>query len=58
MESTYGNRRHERIDAQTALTEIVARTVSRGGIIVIPAFAVGRAQSLMYLFHKSKLTAS
>ena len=54
VESTYGNRRHERIDAQTALTEIVARTVSRGGTVVIPAFAVGRAQSLMYHFQKIK----
>jgi len=54
VESTYGNRRHERIDAQTALTEIVARTVSRGGTVVIPAFAVGRAQSLMYYFQRIK----
>ena len=54
VESTYGNRRHEKIDAQTALAEVVSRTVGRGGTVVIPAFAVGRAQSLMYYFQRIK----
>lgn len=54
VESTYGNRRHERIDPADALTEIVTRTVSRGGTVVIPAFAVGRAQSLLYYFQRIK----
>jgi len=48
MESTYGDRRHEPTDPATALEEIVTATVLRGGTVVIPAFAVGRAQALLY----------
>lgn len=47
IESTYGNRRHARGDAVEALGEVIDRTVRRGGTVVIPAFAVGRAQSLI-----------
>ena len=54
VESTYGNRRHEKDNPQDALAKIVADTVGRGGTLVIPAFAVGRAQSLLYLFHQLK----
>ena len=53
VESTYGNRQHDKIEAETALAQIISRTMSRGGTIVIPAFAVGRAQSLM--FHLQRL---
>lgn len=55
VESTYGNRRHERRDPADAMAEIVEETVRRGGTIVIPAFAIGRAQSLM--FHLERLRA-
>jgi metallo-beta-lactamase family protein len=48
VESTYGNRLHDRLDPEDALAAIINRTVKRGGTIVIPAFAVGRAQSLLY----------
>ena len=48
VESTYGDRIHPRIDAAAALKEVIDRTVKRGGTIVIPAFAVGRTQSLLY----------
>ncbi|CAN3130044.1 MBL fold metallo-hydrolase RNA specificity domain-containing protein [Mycobacterium sp. smrl_JER01] len=48
MESTYGDRVRERIDPADALAEIVSATVQRGGTVVIPAFAVGRAQTLLY----------
>ncbi len=48
MESTYGDRRHEPTDPAAALAEIVTATVLRGGTVVIPAFAVGRAQTLLY----------
>ena len=48
VESTYGNRRHEQTPAEQALEEVIARTVRRGGSVIIPAFAVGRAQSLLY----------
>jgi len=48
IESTYGNRRHEAVDPVEVLGDIVERTIRRGGTVVIPAFAVGRAQSLLY----------
>src|SRR3546814_10217196 len=41
-ESTYGNRVHPRSDAEAELAEVINRVVRRGGVIVIPAFAVGR----------------
>ena len=55
VESTYGNRRHDPSDPKVALAEIINRTVQRGGIIVIPAFAVGRAQTLLYLIYRLKI---
>lgn len=53
VESTYGDRRHDKRDPQEALAAIITRTVVRGGTVVIPAFAVGRVQSL--LFHLVRL---
>jgi metallo-beta-lactamase family protein len=55
VESTYGNRRHTQEDAEEALGRVIDTTVARGGTVVIPAFAVGRAQSL--LFHIDQLKA-
>jgi metallo-beta-lactamase family protein len=46
-ESTYGNRFHPKVDAEKELGDVINRVVRRGGVIVIPAFAVGRAQGLM-----------
>jgi metallo-beta-lactamase family protein len=48
MESTYGDRLHDRADPLVALAQIIDATVKRGGTVVIPAFAVGRAQTLLY----------
>ncbi|HAP25440.1 MAG TPA: MBL fold metallo-hydrolase [Achromobacter sp.] len=48
VESTYGNRRHSRESALNALADIIERTVARGGSLLIPSFAVGRAQLLLY----------
>lgn len=48
IESTYGDRRHEAADPVEALGEVIERTVQRGGTVLIPAFAVGRAQSLIH----------
>lgn len=56
IESTYGNRIHEAVDPTEALGSMVERTIGRGGTLVIPAFAVGRAQSLLY--HLWKLRAA
>jgi metallo-beta-lactamase family protein len=47
VESTYGDRRHDRTDADHKLAEVIDRTVKRGGTVIIPAFAVGRTQSLL-----------
>ena len=55
VESTYGNRSHDTRNAQEALAAAVEKTVARGGTVVIPAFAVGRSQSL--LFHLERLKA-
>lgn len=54
VESTYGDRQHEASDPLTKLGEVVNRTAARGGVVVIPAFAVGRAQNLLYCIHLLK----
>ncbi|WP_273426589.1 MBL fold metallo-hydrolase [Marinobacter sp.] len=51
-ESTYGDRLHSEVDPETELATIIKRTAGRGGIVLIPAFAVGRAQMLLYVIHK------
>jgi metallo-beta-lactamase family protein len=52
MESTYGNRDHESVDgAREHLARVVRETAARGGRILIPAFAVGRTQELVYDLH-------
>jgi len=49
MESTYGNRDHESVDgARAHLAEVIRNTAARGGRVLIPAFAVGRTQELLY----------
>jgi len=52
VESTYGNRAHPEIPILDQLESALARTFARGGVVVIPAFAVGRAQQLIYLMDK------
>lgn len=54
VESTYGNRHHDATDPLVALAEIINKTASRGGVVLIPTFAVGRAQTLMYCIHLLK----
>ena len=54
VESTYGNRMHDQGDPVEALGAITEKTVQRGGTLVIPSFAVGRAQELLYYFWKLK----
>jgi metallo-beta-lactamase family protein len=49
MESTYGDKPHnDPLQAFSEFQEIVARTIKRGGKVIIPAFAVGRTQELVY----------
>lgn len=52
MESTYGGRRHAERDLEAALAEVAGRTFERGGVLLVPAFAVGRAQLILYLLEK------
>jgi metallo-beta-lactamase family protein len=54
VESTYGDRRHDPVDPQLALANIINRTAQRNGVVVIPAFAVGRAQLLLHYIHLLK----
>ncbi len=56
-ESTYGARVTESVDdAETALIEVVRRTISRGGKVIIPAFSVGRAQTIVYFLHTAMVS--
>ena len=48
VESTYGDRAHDPIDPKERLAEIINATAERGGTLLIPAFAVGRTQELVY----------
>ncbi len=55
MESTYGDRYHnEQVDYVQLLTDICQKTFDRGGNVIIPAFAVGRTQEMLYYFRKIK----
>ena len=47
-ESTYGNRLHPPDELEAELTAVLARTIERKGVVVVPAFAVGRAQLLLH----------
>jgi len=50
LESTYGDRLHPRESVMDQLGAIARKTIQRGGVLVIPAFAVGRAQEIIYIF--------
>ena len=54
VESTYGNRRHDNTDPEAILSQHINRAAARGGVVIVPAFAVGRAQMLLYLLAKLK----
>lgn len=54
MESTYGDRLHPDDDPADALAAAIRRTVGRGGTVLIPAFAVGRAQLLLHVIAQLK----
>ncbi len=55
MESTYGDRSHDRpADYVAVLADVIRRTLDRGGNVVIPSFAVGRPQELLYFIRKIK----
>jgi metallo-beta-lactamase family protein len=54
IEATYGNRRHPHDDVQALLGDIIRRTVHRGGSVLLPSFAVGRAQALLLVLQRLK----
>lgn len=49
LEATYGNRRHDSTDPFSQLAEVINTTVDKGGNVLIPSFAVGRAQVLQHM---------
>ena len=51
VESTYGDRAHEADDKGARLADIITRTAGRGGKVIMPAFALGRVEELLYWIH-------
>ncbi len=56
VESTYGGRSHDPVDPEDRLAVVIERTAGRGGVVLIPTFAVGRAQALLYHLYRLKST--
>jgi metallo-beta-lactamase family protein len=56
VESTYGDRVHPDTDPQEELAQMFSKTFARGGVVVMPCFAVGRAQEILYYISKLKET--
>lgn len=54
LESTYGDRLHPDTDAKAELEMYINNTIQKGGTVIIPSFAVERAQMLMYLLWRLK----
>lgn len=54
LESTYGDRTHPKENPKHTLKRLIEKTVRRGGIVLIPTFAVGRAQEILYLLGQLK----
>jgi metallo-beta-lactamase family protein len=54
IESTYGDRLHPTGDPFSTLADVVSRTAAHGGLVVVPSFAVGRAQALLFGLHTLK----
>lgn len=52
MESTYGDRTHPHIDPLEAVADPLRRCIERGGVALVPSFAVGRTQAILYALHQ------
>lgn len=52
LESTYGNRLHSNVHGIEELTKVILDSRERGGVLVIPAFSVGRTQTLLYVIRE------
>jgi metallo-beta-lactamase family protein len=55
LDSTYGGRDHPRENPKDQLKEVIVETAARGGVVLIPAFTVGRTQTLLYLLRELQL---
>lgn len=53
IESTYGNRNHDLQKGRSDLADIIINTIEKGGNVIIPSFAVGRTQEILYILHKN-----
>lgn len=58
IESTYGDRLHGDSNPAQDIAKIIKKTAARGGSVLIPTFAVGRTQSILYYIHKLKKSAA
>ncbi len=58
IESTYGDRVHEQIEPEKVIAETILKTIARKGTVLIPSFAVGRAQQVLYYIHRLKKAGS
>ena len=58
VESTYGDRRHADIDVQAQLRDIINETAKRGGAVLIPSFAVGRAQLVLLMLQRLRASGA
>ena len=54
VESTYGNRHHDDRDPADAIADAISTIAARGGVLVVPAFAVGRAQAILWYVRQLK----
>lgn len=54
LESTYGDRLHDVSEPHLELGAIIRRTIERGGAVIVPSFAVGRTQALLWSIHRLK----
>ncbi len=52
VESTYGDRLHEAEDPKDKLARVISATAERDGVVLIPAFAIGRTQELIYIIRE------
>jgi len=52
LESTYGDRLHPDVDAKAELARVVNKSVNNGGVLLIPAFSVGRTQTILYVLRE------
>lgn len=49
IESTYGDRLHDKRDPKKIMAQVINKTIAKGGVVLIPSFAVGRAQTILHL---------